>query len=138
MDDVRVNDFTVGGKCSNCGACCSGVLPIAKADVDRIKAYLRAYEIREQRREGRQGVDLTCPFRDEMHKKCLIYEVRPAICRQFMCNYTIDDLRAAKRFFHDRHDVVFMRGEFFGNREVENYIAELNGLARQAMGGGKA
>ena len=28
-------------------------------------------------------MDYTCPFRDEKNKKCMIYDVRPIICKLF-------------------------------------------------------
>lgn len=120
--DVKVTDFTVDGRCSSCGKCCSGTLPMSRADVDRIKDFMQKHPLKEQRHNGMQGTDFSCPFRDETNKKCLIYEVRPAICKQFMCNHTIDDLQAAKAFFHDHYKVVFMRSEFFGNYEVEQFL----------------
>lgn len=63
------------------------------------------------------GVDMTCPFRDERNKKCLIYEIRPAICREFMCNHTHADIMKSKLDFHKINRAVFMRTEFFDNRE---------------------
>lgn len=110
-------DFTVNGKCSNCGHCCSNMLPMSKQEVNRIKAYIKQHDIKEQRHNFSALVDMTCPFRDEANRKCLVYEVRPAICRQFMCNHTHEDIMKAKFNFHEINQVVFMRHEFFGNKE---------------------
>lgn len=121
---ISVTDFTVDGKCSQCGACCSGVLPLSKYEVDKIRRYVKEHDIKEQRRNGLMGVDMTCPFRDERERKCLIYPVRPQICRSFMCNYNIDDLRRARMEFHAGRAVVFMRKTFFGNPEQQEYIDE--------------
>lgn len=71
------------------------------------------------------GVDMTCPFRDERNKKCLIYEIRPAICRAFMCNHTYEDIMKAKLDFHKINRVVFMRTEFFGNREDIDFFVNV-------------
>ena len=112
-----VTDFTKGGKCSNCGKCCSNCLPLSKAERKRIRAYIKKHGIKEQRHNVASGVDMTCPFRDEANHKCLIYEIRPAICREFMCNKPQDELMKSKHYYHRVNRIVFMRAEFFGNRE---------------------
>ena len=113
MIDIEVKDFTVNGKCSNCGQCCSNCLPLSEAEIKKIKAYVKQHKIKEQRHNVAVGVDMTCPFRDEANRKCLIYEIRPAICREFVCNHT------------QINRVVFMRAEFFGNREDVDFFASV-------------
>lgn len=74
------------------------------------------------------GVDMTCPFRDERNSKCLIYEIRPVICREFMCNHTHADIMKAKLDIHKINRPVFMRAEFFGNREdIELFVNVMRG-----------
>jgi Fe-S-cluster containining protein len=34
----------------------------------------------------RVNFDLTCPFRDNEKRICMIYEIRPQICRDFKCD----------------------------------------------------
>lgn len=121
MNNETITDFTVNGKCSECGKCCSDVLPLSDNEVNRIKAYIKKHGIKEQRHNVLMGIDLTCPFRDDANKKCLIYSIRPAICRQFMCNHTHEDIMKAKFDFHKINRVVFMRSEFFGNNEDINF-----------------
>ena len=125
MSNFMVKDFTVDGKCSNCGKCCSNMLPLSKWEILRIKSYIRDKGIKEQRHNAIVGVDMTCPFRDEANKKCLIYDIRPDICRQFMCNHTQEDIENAKFEFHEKNQVVFMRNEFFGNTEDIDYFKKL-------------
>ena len=125
MTDIMVTDFTVDGKCSGCGECCSNCLPMSQEEVTRIKAYMKKHKIKEQRHNVMVGVDMTCPFRDNINKKCLIYHIRPAICRSFMCNHTEDDIRKAKENFHNINRVVFMRAEFFGNKEDINLFKDV-------------
>lgn len=115
LDHVNVTDFTKDGQCSNCGQCCSSVLPLSAREVERIHAYCRTHKVKEQHRHGLQGIDLSCPFRDEAGRRCLIYAVRPDICRAFLCNQSPEDIRRQKRLFHESRGLVFMRGEFFGN-----------------------
>ena len=129
MNDVMVTDFTVNGKCSNCGQCCSNCLPLSDAEVTRIKAYIKKHKIKEQRHNAMVGVDMTCPFRDERNRKCLIYEIRPDICRQFMCNHSHDIIMKAKLDIHKINRVVFMRSEFFGNKEdIEFWATMVRGM----------
>lgn len=128
----KIYDFTRQGNCSNCGSCCSTMLPLSNEEVKRIKAYVKKHKIKEQRHNFIVGVDMTCPFRDEANKKCLIYPIRPAICRQFMCNHTQEDIMKAKINFHKINRVVFMRAEFFGNLEEVNLFVN---VARGVRGG---
>lgn len=129
--NINVTDFTENGRCSNCGKCCSDILPLSRMEIDRIKRYIKTHGIREQRHNGRTGADLTCPFRDEKARKCLIYKVRPDICRVFMCNYTAEDIARAKIDFHEYRQPIFMRQIFYGNREQAEYIDELIEAFRQ-------
>ena len=122
---IDVQDFTNGGKCSNCGKCCSNLLPLSNQEVNRIKAYIKKHGIKEQRHNVANGVDMTCPFRDEANKKCLIYSIRPAICRHFMCNQSFEDIQRNKLNYHKINRVVFMRSEFFGNTEDMDFVSSL-------------
>ena len=91
IDDMRrgVYDFTSDGKCSQCGQCCGDILPLSQKEIDQIRRYIRKHNIAEEvhRPPTVNPVnDYTCPFRNEMLKKCNIYEIRPMICRDFICN----------------------------------------------------
>ena len=121
----QIIDFTIDGKCSQCGACCGDILPLTPNEVRQIKKYVRSHGIREQRHNAMVGADMTCPFRDEANRKCLVYEVRPWICRQFMCNHTYEDIMKAKFDSMKDADVVFMRHTFFESNEDVNYFDEL-------------
>ncbi len=117
-----VTDFTNNGACSNCGKCCSDMLPLSKGEIATIKAYVAKHGIKEQRHNIATGTDLTCPFRDEIHKKCLIYDVRPAVCRKFICNLPETEMEANKRQLHEKNGFTFMRTEFFGNTEDSDWF----------------
>ena len=112
-----VTDYTCEGKCSNCGKCCSNMLPLTRKEIKAIKAYVKKHHIKEQRHNAAVGVDMTCPFRDEGKRICLIYEVRPSICESFICNRDPEFLQKSKLRHHNRGLVVPMRSEFFGNTE---------------------
>lgn len=122
MQDMRngVYDYTRDGKCSNCGNCCSRILPVSGKEVRRISEYIRKHHIKEcvNRPPTAEPVqDWTCPFRDNMKRICTIYEVRPAICRDFRCDKPRKQIDADKRMYHGKYNVVDMREEFFPKGE---------------------
>lgn len=64
-------------KCTNCGECC-GPVPISEKEYERIFDYCIENNIKPLLK-----LDYSCEFRDEKQKKCLIYPVRPDICKLF-------------------------------------------------------
>lgn len=84
-------DHTVGGKCSECGACCADVIPISSREAKTIKAYIKRHHVEPVRHvpAGSSIIDGVCPFYDtgRPSKKCRIYSVRPGICRRWICSH---------------------------------------------------
>ena len=80
-------DKTVCGKCSKCGECCSNFLPISQEELDIIQRYVIKNNIKPQTEVLVMENRLACPY---WNHKCLIYEVRPLICKEFYCNKKID------------------------------------------------
>lgn len=113
-----IYDFTKDGECSSCGKCCSNILPMSSKEIKEIHRYMRKHKITEQRvifpLKVPAAFDLTCPFRSEKERKCLIYECRPNICRDFRCDKPRKQIQANKEMYHGRYEVVDMREEFFG------------------------
>ncbi|NLT15400.1 MAG: YkgJ family cysteine cluster protein [Clostridiales bacterium] len=68
--------------CQNCGACC-GVILCSKAELREIRKYVKATPGLAKIANSHNKNPLTCQFRDNDDKKCLIYPVRPLICRLF-------------------------------------------------------
>lgn len=119
LSDMKsgVYDFTKNGECSNCGACCSDWLPVSESEVNAIRKYVTKHGIKERRHTPptvQPVMDLTCPFRNELKRKCDIYPVRPAICRDFRCDKPKKEIWANKRMYHGKYSVVNMRETFFG------------------------
>lgn len=110
-------NFTKNGTCSNCGSCCSDLLPISSHEIKNIKRYIRKKGIQEQRHflptSDRIGWDLTCPFRDNVNGKCVIYAVRPMICREFKCDYPAKGIQLNRDKLIEKYNVVSMRNVFF-------------------------
>lgn len=117
MEENLIKNFTCNGKCSNCGECCSDVLPVSKGEIKIIKNYMIANKIKEAKHGNfltKIDLDLTCPFRDNDKKICRIYPVRPMICKSFICSKPIPDIEDVKRLMHETKDMISMREVFFG------------------------
>lgn len=64
--------------CNNCGECCEIVMASEK-EIENIREFIK----KNPNVLGKTGspTSLTCIFRYEEEKKCLIYSVRPMSCR---------------------------------------------------------
>lgn len=111
MEDNLYN-YTVDGECSKCGNCYSDILPLSDDEIRRI----RKYGIKESKHlipVAKPVLDMTCPFRDNGKKICTIYEVRPEICRHFICDSEQRAKENRERLKKGRR-VFSMREVFFG------------------------
>lgn len=120
---MKLNNYTICGKCSNCGECCSDILHLDKDEIKRIDNYLKEHKIVQNNKEEN---NLNCPFRNDVLKKCDIYEVRPYICQIFKCNtsskeakFKRDELNKNKKprsmtelFFKDDSKIKFLYQNF--------------------------
>ena len=89
-------NFCKNGECSRCGACCTPFLPMTKSEVKAVKEYLKKNpQIRERALNQPffkgNNVYVRCCFYDDDKKECMIYPVRPFICRAYKCDQ--DDLK---------------------------------------------
>lgn len=85
MDNLTNNTDKLGN-CSKCGQCCGLFIPITKQEVKLIKEYVTEHNIKPVNRETSKGFEAHCCFLDKDNHKCLIYEVRPYVCRNFICS----------------------------------------------------
>lgn len=102
---VKITDNSCGGKCSKCGECCTNFLPISQKEIETIQKYVIANNIRPQKQMLVMQNRLTCPYYNG--KKCLIYEVRPLICKEFYC-YKKPSVEMAEKFSKDKYVTVNM------------------------------
>lgn len=123
-NEVHVKDMTKDGKCSNCGQCCSDLLPMTQREVKEIHRYLKKHPVKEHRSTVTDRYDFTCPFRNNEKQICEIYEVRPEICRVFQCNQDVKEIARNRKRLSDKCDIVMMRQEFFGNMELTKFFRE--------------
>ena len=115
-----VYDFTENGKCTQCGSCCSNVLPMTQEEVKTIKHYIKRNKIKECKRSfptTKDTIDLVCPFLDTSKEteKCRIYAVRPKICRDFICDPK--QRKVPDREYAEKCYIVFLRETFFGKEK---------------------
>ena len=131
-----VTDFTKDGKCICCGECCSDFLPVSDAEIRRIMEYVKKHKIKEYTNVLINfPVNFKCPFRDDARRICTIYEIRPEICRSFMCNYDQDKIQENKAIFNQKYNVISMRGTFFGNENNRAWLSWLLGYVPMVIGG---
>ena len=66
--ELETMDFTVNGKCSNCGECCSTLLPVSDDEIKQIRQYIRKHHVKLKHNVkapmAARTIDLTCPFLD--------------------------------------------------------------------------
>ena len=120
--EAGVFDYTQKGECSNCGNCCSDFLPISTEEIRRIEKYIKKHGIKEQTHFLPTAIvpmaDMVCPFRSNAERKCVIYEVRPAICRDFRCDKPRKQIEADKAMYHGLYAPHSMRITFFGGEDL--------------------
>lgn len=103
--NIQITDNSVCGQCSKCGECCSNILPVSQEEVNKIQKYVIKNNIKPQTQMLVMQNRLACPYYDG--KKCLIYEVRPLICKEFYC-YKKPDIKMAAKFNKEKHVTVDM------------------------------
>lgn len=121
----QITNFTCNRECSNCGQCCSDLLPLNNMEIKRIKEYIREHNIKECKHLSilvKNPLDLTCPFRDNVNNKCMIYEVRPEICRRFICSNTMEDIEKTKKLISKTRKDISMRNVFFNGPPLETIL----------------
>lgn len=118
--NVEIVNNTICGKCSKCGECCSPFLPICQDELNIIQKYIIDNNIKPQTQVMVMQNRLACPYYDG--KKCLIYEVRPLICKEFYCNKKMD-MEMTSKFQGKKYIPVDM---WAIAREIEKQRKEIN------------
>lgn len=125
--DLTPRDLSVNGRCSECGECCTNVMKISQTEIARIRAYIKCHGIKpvDHFRAPMAGdfLDMCCPFLDDKRpsRKCIIYPVRPAICRHFMCRSISDPEyreRMLRRMSKDKNAVETIQAPMINVRET--------------------
>ncbi len=104
-NDIKITDNSYCGECSKCGECCTNFLPVTQKEVEIIQEYVIINKIRPQKQMLVMQNRLTCPYYNG--KKCLIYEVRPLICKEFYC-YKKPTVELREKFMQEEYITVDM------------------------------
>lgn len=118
-EQVEIKNNSICGKCSCCGECCTTFLPVCQEEINTIQEYVMENNIRPNKVALVMQNLLTCPYYDG--KKCMIYEVRPMICKEFYC-YKKADLQTISKFKDKEYVTVNMWGIAM---EIENQMKEI-------------
>lgn len=103
MSTVKNN--TCNGQCSRCGECCMPVLPLTIDEINTIKDYIKKNNIKMNNPIRKDGIHFTCPFYNFDEHKCDIYEVRPEVCREFLCGNPTKIIKKNKYYYDKRADI---------------------------------
>lgn len=103
--NIEITDNSICGNCSKCGECCTNFLPVSQKEVEKIQKYVIEHKIRPQKQMLVMQNRLSCPYYDG--KKCLVYEVRPLICKEFYC-YKKPSIETAKKIIQEKRITVDM------------------------------
>lgn len=117
-----VQDYTKDGKCIQCGSCCTRFLALSNHEINTIRRYIERHGITQNKHAVNVYkdplLDMTCPFLDDTKSdhKCTIYDVRPLLCRDFICK---KDKKPSPQLYKDNRRAVDMVQLFFGNKDKE-------------------
>lgn len=92
-------------KCSNCGQCCMPVLPITMEEYYTISDYIKTNHVEAVPSLVGNDFHIDCPFHDYKNNKCNIYEVRPEVCRNFLCSHTEKRINKDRTYYDQRADI---------------------------------
>ena len=106
MDNtIKCSNCTNNNVCSRCGECCTPFIPITQKECERIKKYIKEHDIRPTEiREG-NNIYLRCPFYDSKNKKCNVYQVRPEVCKKFICSNNEKIIDDNRKYYDARADI---------------------------------
>lgn len=127
MKDLGITDYTCNGQCSCCGQCCGDILHLSRKEIKRIRQYVKDHKIQPTAKNIFVAYDNTCPFRDNVNKQCKIYEVRPDICREFICNLKKEDIYNNRERNNNSRLARSMRQLFFDDSENAEIMSKLLG-----------
>lgn len=90
--------------CNNCNECCSALTIITTEEFEFYKKHFRSkgknlfkecMKKHIEKEVKNNAINLTCPFSSKT-KRCLIYNIRPRVCKEFHCSPTLNKLNIAE------------------------------------------
>jgi Fe-S-cluster containining protein len=97
-------------------------------EIKEIAKYISEYGIKAKTRAQmfpKYQIDMRCCFIDDLTKTCMIYPVRPDICKSFICNQSMIDIHHNKMKILSRPGVynVSMHVTFLRDSMFIEYIS---------------
>ncbi len=79
---LKIYNQITSTNCTKCGSCCGPIRWSVVEDIF-IKEYMKTHNIKYKMWSVEQFIenDLICPYYDKLQKLCMIYKVRPLVCR---------------------------------------------------------
>lgn len=116
---MNITDYTNNGVCSRCGSCCSNYLPMTRRELKTLRLWVKKHRYVPPKLSpvfADTVLDGTCPFWDKASKACVCYDIRPEICRRFLCHTAkTETIKLDPR----RYMVHDLRKELFGQDTVD-------------------
>lgn len=112
--------------CKNCNECCTITASVSKTELKAMKRYITRHKdikkLINKNIEGMVGLgaSMYCPFSDRETKKCLVYKVRPEVCKEFHCSK-----EKTEKFKRIVRSNKFIIGDLFGisMKDIGTYLA---------------
>ncbi len=101
----KVKNFSCKGNCSRCGECCTPVLPITLDEYKTIKKFIKDNDIKPTEMLRGDNFYVKCCFYDFEEKKCKINDVKPEVCKNFMCNSSEEKIKKDIKYYDKRADI---------------------------------
>lgn len=125
---MKLTNFCKNGMCSNCGQCCSDTLHLSHDEIKEIDKYLKEHKITPTKYDANTDIDNRCPFRDDFLKRCMIYPVRPEICKIFKCDTPVEKAVKIRDFTNYNKLPRSMRLVFFNDNRNQKNMKKLFNL----------
>lgn len=112
MPDYSIKDMSKNKRCSQCGSCCAGLLPVTHAELKAMKDYADSIDFAPKLPPVKPGEDLIylrCPFLQTNTAgacTCAIYPARPGICKAFTCWDTLRTVKDSLKYGVNGKDCV--------------------------------
>lgn len=119
---IHIIDYTHKGECSNCGECCSDILPLNTQEITKIDKYLKKHKVKKHHEFLN---DARCPFRNDITRKCDIYEVRPYICQAFKCDTQPEEAEFRRDEINKVRKVRSMKELFFKDDSTVQMMSDM-------------
>lgn len=108
-----LTNYTIRGKCSRCGNCCTDYLYLNKSEIKKITHYVKKHRLQDMTRSN-CDVSFVCPFLDLANHVCAIYPARPEICQSFICSMSNERACSQRdRINNNNRKLYSMRALFF-------------------------